>query len=409
MENLAGYALEANIGGVSMLRGADGKSAYQYAVEGGYTGTEAEFAAKMAVGLTTEQVNALDGMFKVCAFTKDNVSAEYTAFKTAFGITDSGGDSGGGDSGDGGETEVTLTSISAVYGGGEVAVGTAVTDLTGIVVTAHYSDGSTATVTGYALSGEIAEGENTITVTYQGKTATFAVTGIAESSGENNGWVDGEAYAIEWTDGYAIDHNGTQGGGAIGAVFEKSGRSVSDYLPCRGVGMVELSGVYTNYGIFFYDENYAYIGKSETSYVVDVNRVSVPRNAYYIRVQKSTTSNASVVPHDLTILNAETVWEAGEYYALNWIDDKQVNPDTGAVIDKTNVTCSDAAFCYGATSIQFGSGGKNTVVWYDGEMQFVGNTTRQNATTALSVPDGAVYFRFAYGSAGQTNHWVQLS
>lgn len=29
-------------------KGADGKSAYQYAVEGGYTGTEAEFAAKMA-------------------------------------------------------------------------------------------------------------------------------------------------------------------------------------------------------------------------------------------------------------------------------------------------------------------------------------------------------------------------
>ena len=28
--------------------GADGKSAYQYAVEGGYTGTEAEFAAKLA-------------------------------------------------------------------------------------------------------------------------------------------------------------------------------------------------------------------------------------------------------------------------------------------------------------------------------------------------------------------------
>ena len=29
-------------------RGADGKSAYQYAVEGGYTGTKAEFAAKLA-------------------------------------------------------------------------------------------------------------------------------------------------------------------------------------------------------------------------------------------------------------------------------------------------------------------------------------------------------------------------
>lgn len=33
------------VGGAS---GTDGKSAYQYAVEGGYTGTESEFAAKLA-------------------------------------------------------------------------------------------------------------------------------------------------------------------------------------------------------------------------------------------------------------------------------------------------------------------------------------------------------------------------
>lgn len=32
----------------SMSHGKDGKSAYQYAVEGGYTGTEEEFAAKLA-------------------------------------------------------------------------------------------------------------------------------------------------------------------------------------------------------------------------------------------------------------------------------------------------------------------------------------------------------------------------
>ena len=189
--------------------GADGKSAYQYAQEGGYTGTEAEFAERMAAeipavdstltvagaaadaaavgnrlnalseeienlqtsGLTTAQINALYGMFKVCAFIKDNVSAEYTAFKTAFGITDSGS---------GGETEVILTSISATYSGGDVAVGTAVTDLTGIVVTANYSDGSKRTVTGYTLSGTIAEGGNTITVTYEGMTTTFTVTGVAE-------------------------------------------------------------------------------------------------------------------------------------------------------------------------------------------------------------------------------------
>lgn len=77
----------------------------------------------------------------------------------------------------------TLSSISATYSGGDVAVGTAVTALTGIVVTAHYSDGSTETVTGYTLSGTIAEGSNTVTVTYQGKTTTFSVIGIAESGG----------------------------------------------------------------------------------------------------------------------------------------------------------------------------------------------------------------------------------
>lgn len=81
------------------------------------------------------------------------------------------------------QPEKTLTGISAVYSGGPVPVGTAVSVLTGVVVTAHYSDGSTATVTGYTLSGTIAEGNNTITVAYGGKTATISVVGVSESGG----------------------------------------------------------------------------------------------------------------------------------------------------------------------------------------------------------------------------------
>ena len=75
---------------------------------------------------------------------------------------------------------VTLSSISATYNGGNVAVGTALTDLTGITVKAHYSDGSTANVTDYTLSGTIAEGNNTITVSYGGKTTTITVVGYVE-------------------------------------------------------------------------------------------------------------------------------------------------------------------------------------------------------------------------------------
>lgn len=74
--------------------------------------------------------------------------------------------------------DVTLTGISATYSGGDVTVGTAVTALTGISVIATYSDGSTEPVSGYALSGEIAKGSNTITVSYGGMTTTFTVTGV---------------------------------------------------------------------------------------------------------------------------------------------------------------------------------------------------------------------------------------
>ena len=84
------------------------------------------------------------------------------------------------------EPEITLESISASYSGGSVAVGTSLSSLTGITVTARYSDNSTKNVTGYSLSGSISKvGSNTITVTYEGKTTTFTVTGV--SSGGSSG------------------------------------------------------------------------------------------------------------------------------------------------------------------------------------------------------------------------------
>ena len=42
-------------------KGADGKSAYQYAVEGGYTGTETEFAKKLASGLMIVTITESNG------------------------------------------------------------------------------------------------------------------------------------------------------------------------------------------------------------------------------------------------------------------------------------------------------------------------------------------------------------
>lgn len=89
------------------------------------------------------------------------------------------------------DVQVTLESISATYSGGDVEVGTDLTTLTGVVVTATYSDGSTAAVSGYTLSGEIAEGENVITVSYRGKTTTFTVVGITGNISGQLVWVIG--------------------------------------------------------------------------------------------------------------------------------------------------------------------------------------------------------------------------
>ena len=79
----------------------------------------------------------------------------------------------------GGSTK-TLISISAVYTQGGTVYDNATLDSlkTDLVVTAHYSDSSSTTLssTDYALSGTLTVGASTVTVSYEGKTTTFTVT-----------------------------------------------------------------------------------------------------------------------------------------------------------------------------------------------------------------------------------------
>lgn len=72
-----------------------------------------------------------------------------------------------------------MESVSAVYTqSGTVYEGDSLDSLKpALVVTAHYTDGSTETVpdTGYTLSGTLTPGTSTITVTYREETTTFTV------------------------------------------------------------------------------------------------------------------------------------------------------------------------------------------------------------------------------------------
>ena len=74
--------------------------------------------------------------------------------------------------------EATLSHITAVYTGGSVPVGTDVYSLSGLTVTAHYYDGTSAAITGYTIGGQIAvAGTNTLSIGYEGKFTTVSVTG----------------------------------------------------------------------------------------------------------------------------------------------------------------------------------------------------------------------------------------
>lgn len=71
-----------------------------------------------------------------------------------------------------------LVSISAVYNQSGPVYDTDSLDVLrdDLTVTAHYSNNTTAVINSYVLSGNLTEGVSIITVTYGGKTTTFAVT-----------------------------------------------------------------------------------------------------------------------------------------------------------------------------------------------------------------------------------------
>ena len=115
------------------------------------------------VGITQQIKTALLNCFKNVAWVEDSGETYYAALEDAL--------SGGGTK--------TLVSISAVYTPGIVYETDSLDSLkSSIVVTALFDDTSTETVDSadYTLSGILADGTATVTVTYEGKTTTVSVT-----------------------------------------------------------------------------------------------------------------------------------------------------------------------------------------------------------------------------------------
>ena len=354
-------------------------------------------------GLSEKASNLLISILRNGLYSSDQ-SANITALAAELGVVESGG----GDTPD--EPVVTLTSISATYGGGDVAVGTAVTDLTGIVVTANYSDGSSATVTGYTLDGTIAEGENTITVIYQGKSTTFTVNGIAESTGENNGWTDGDPYTdmVTWQDGYTIN-------ATTGVAEEDTTFSITDYLPCKGVDAFSSTNNNT-YTIYLYDDNKNYIGKRNvlktgvyaSSYLTSDGQTP----AYFRTIYRTTWKDQGqwqpfITPHELPVATPTTVLEAGNYYIPVFKAGYTVWNNTGVETEKETDYCTDFIFIKDFASISISTPDTSNRKWigfYDAEKNYINGGAGNLVTNA--VPENAYYCRIACDAFPGIRWWI---
>lgn len=111
-------------------------------------------------GLTDELKAALDQLGQNVVYMDDDSSGCYDALHSAL------------------YPPANLSYISAVYTQSGTVYDTASLNSlkSDLVVMAHYTDGTSATVSNYTLSGTLTAGTSTIAVSYGGKTTTFTVT-----------------------------------------------------------------------------------------------------------------------------------------------------------------------------------------------------------------------------------------
>ena len=153
----------------------------------------------------------------------------------------------------------TLSSITALYTQSGTVYTTDTLDSLkdDLVVAAHYSDSSTQTVPAadYTLSGTLAEGTQTITVSYGGKTATFTVACTV------NGWLyhfnqsllssGSEDFGLTGNAVYAAGRNGTDY--AYSHIIPTSGDVTTDtQLGLKAVGLSKTPNFGGDFTISFW-------------------------------------------------------------------------------------------------------------------------------------------------------------
>lgn len=259
---------------------------------------------------------------------------------------------------------IILTGISVTYSGYGEFIGTSVDDIDGIVVTANYSNGSSKTVTEYTLSGTIAEGDNVITVTYEGKNATFTVTGFAKPANIMDN--------VTWSYGSVL--------GDTGEPLTGNNDIMTDAFSIKGYAGESVAINSDGNGwrkLAYYDENGAFIS---CSYSTDATfEAKIPATAVTARAgmgAKGTFFNIAT-KELLNVKFADLSENVGQYYS----------PDHGGIVTNANFNSRmvplDAELGIYTNNIVSGA-------FFNSKDEMVGNFNVYNGAVFTVTPSGAV-------------------
>jgi len=185
------------------------------------------------------------------------------------------------------ERPVTLSSITAVFTQGQnVVYDTDSLDTLKqyLVVTAHYDDNTDTVVSDYTLSGTLAVGTSTVTVSFGGKTTTFTVT-VTATPEPGTDWEDGVSYTFEVIENEYVSK---------GAVTSYNGWSRTPYLPCYGAKTITIaaalgSGTYS----CWYDADKEVLSTFNPG---SKKTFDVPEGAYFVIFSQADSTVRAAMP-----------------------------------------------------------------------------------------------------------------
>lgn len=237
-------------------------------------------------GLTQAQIDALDGMFRVAAYAED-ATAEYAAFCTAFGITQTYSITNT-------LTHVTNSNAATSISGGSSYTGTLTAD------SGYNIDTVTVTMGGVDITATAYSGGSISIANVTGNIVITATASTSSGKSDMNGWTDGVAYTdlTIVQDEYVNKNNGN---------FDSyTGWNRTGYVPIDGASTLTISkmsggGGGSGYNAF-YTQNHTFISSFEMVHTGPVT-VTVPSNAYYF-VLSETAAQLNQVLTDGVVPNA---------------------------------------------------------------------------------------------------------